>query len=161
MSALLKTKLNTLAGRLSRLCAEEDAGASFLEGVCQDLQFQHIPIIPAGTSVHPAGAHTHSYIDDGVWLPFYKPPVFRNRFSRQRRSVFISLHTVTIHARPNCCGKHSSNYWCQYGVMGRQGRSIVANLVHSEVALLWLPLMGRQCFMAGSGFSEACRRRRM
>lgn len=78
MSALLKTKLNTLAGLLSRHCAEEEAGASFWEGICRDLQFQHtsIHLAAAGTSVH-THTHTHSYVDDGVWLTFYKP-VFKN-----------------------------------------------------------------------------------
>lgn len=65
----------------------------------------------------------------------------------------------------NCCGKRHPNYWCQYLVMGSQGESIIANLVHSEVALLWLwhraSLIRRQRFMAESGFSEACRGRRM
>lgn len=65
----------------------------------------------------------------------------------------------------NCCGKRHTNYRCQYHVMGRQGESIIANLVHSIVALLWFwhgaSLIRRQRFMAGPGFSEACRGKRM
>lgn len=120
----------------------------------------------AATTKHTAGAlslppphthtHTHTYaLYDYVSLILHQHPVF------WWDSVLISSLTVRIHAWLNCCGKHYTNYWCQYGVMRRQSKSIVANLVHSEVALLWLSLMGRQCFMAGSGFSEACRRRRM
>lgn len=65
----------------------------------------------------------------------------------------------------NCCRKRHTNYRCQYHVMGMQGESIIANLVHSIVALLWFwhgaSLIRRQHFMAGPGFSEACRGRRM
>ena len=50
-------------------------------------------------------------------------------------------------------------------MIGRQGKSIVANLVHSTVALLWFQhrasLIRHQCFVVGPGFSEACRGRRM
>lgn len=65
----------------------------------------------------------------------------------------------------NCCGRRHTNFCCQYHVMGRQGESIIANLVHSTVAPLWFwhgaSLIRRQRFMAGPGFSEACRGRRM
>lgn len=65
----------------------------------------------------------------------------------------------------NHCGRRHTNYWCQYHVTGRHGESIIANLVHSRVALLWFwhgaSLIRRQRFMAGPGFSEACRGRRM
>lgn len=72
MSASLKTKLNTLAGLLSPRRAEEGAGASSLEGICRDLQFQHtsIHLAAAGTGVPPAGAR--ACVDDGVCLAFRK-----------------------------------------------------------------------------------------
>lgn len=143
----------------------------FLEGVCQDLQLQHKSINPScccccwqqlgrpnilqelalSLFLTQTQTHTHNYAS----LILYQHSVFRCD------SALISSLAVRIHGRLNCCGKHYTNYWCQYGVMRRQAESIVANLLHSEVALLWLSLIGRQCFMAGSGFSEACRCRRM
>ena len=56
-------------------------------------------------------------------------------------------------------------FWCRYHVTGRRGESIITNLVHSTVALMWFrhraSLIRLQRFMAGPGFSEACRGRRM
>lgn len=36
-----------------------------------------------------------------------------------------------------CCGKCHTNYWCQYHAIERQGKLIIANLVHGWVAPLW------------------------
>lgn len=78
---------------------------------------------------------------------------------------FLQGENSCAGTRWNRCGKWNTNYRCQYHVMGRQGESIIANLLHSQVALLWLwhgaALIRRQRFAAGSGFSEACRGRRM
>lgn len=64
-----------------------------------------------------------------------------------------------------CCGKCHANYWCQYHAIERQGKLIIANLVHGWVAPLWdwhkASLVRYQCFTARTGFSEACRGRRM
>lgn len=65
----------------------------------------------------------------------------------------------------NCCGRQHTKCWCQCHAMGSQGESIITNLVHSTVALVWFrhwaSLIRLQRFMAGPGFSEACRGRRM
>lgn len=85
-----------------------------------------------------------------------------------KRYIFIFFFTVWEFMHRHILS-HSrrwhTNYWSQYQVMEKRCKSIIANPAHSTVALLWFQhracLIKRKHFMAGPGFSEACRGERM